>query len=218
MKNIIWVTSLKPKCLISGFFLNTVSGCVLCSSGLTCMLTFQTLWLCAFSGVCPCVWPPWSQPVAAGGTFFSQHPSNRCVVFAVKTHADLELHHHEKPRSDRTANDSGDAAPEVAGRSTEFYKEVGMQEPTNMLCYVSTTLAPPPTPLGSFCSLISAAILYFIYICGLITDWLDHIGQHVWNCAFIFVFFIFVYPHEETCQYVLVSWCDCFWSSEVWGT
>lgn len=36
----------------------------------------------------------------------------------------MELHHHEEPRSDRTADDSGDAAPQAAGRSTELYKEV----------------------------------------------------------------------------------------------
>lgn len=40
----------------------------------------------------------------------------------------MELHHYEEPRSNRTADDRGDTAPEIAGRSTKLYKEVKVVE------------------------------------------------------------------------------------------
>lgn len=109
--------------------------------------------VCAFSGVCPCVRPPWRGPVAPGSTFFSRYPSNRRVVHALQTPLDVELHHHEEPRSHWTANDSGDAAPEVAGWSTEFHKEVWTQEQNTASEYAVSSI--------QVISLNSWALYYF---------------------------------------------------------
>lgn len=120
----IFITSLKPKCLNPGSFIHLFLSayCTACVTHWVCVC------FCVFSGVCPCVGPPWSQTVAAGSTLHSCYTGNRRVVYALQTPAYLELHHHEEPRSDRTANDSGDAAPEVARRSTTFCEEVGTWE------------------------------------------------------------------------------------------
>lgn len=89
----------------------------------------NVLWVCLTPlslsvGVCACVWSAWGECVRHRGGDLSEPAGVQCVVRALWTPDDLELHHHEEPGSGGAAHGPRHVITKTTGRGPRLHREV----------------------------------------------------------------------------------------------